>query len=222
LDDLELKTIDIPGTRSAYVANKLREAILNGKFAPGVKLAQDKIAESLNVSRSPVREAVHILAAEGLIQIIPHHGAIVAELSTEELQEIYSIRIILEGMAARLAVPNMTDMNIKELESILNVLRNTKKTETWIRYNQQFHNTIYMIANRRRLLSIIENLRMTCSSYIRYYIGTAEFRAKACIEHERLYDACKAHDGDRAEHEIKVHLKSVLDGVLTNMESTQD
>ena len=91
-------------TRQKVVVSRLREAILRGSFAPGERLDQKEISERLKVSRSPVREALRTLAAEGLVEVIPHRGAVVAELSPDELEEIVAIRSVLEGMAARLAV----------------------------------------------------------------------------------------------------------------------
>jgi DNA-binding GntR family transcriptional regulator len=106
-------------TREEFVAHRLREAILVGQLKPGDRLDQNEIAELLGVSRSPVREALRTLAAEGLVDVFPHRGAAVAELSVDELEEIFLIRRTLEGMAARLSALSMDDNEIAELETIL-------------------------------------------------------------------------------------------------------
>jgi DNA-binding GntR family transcriptional regulator len=86
-------------TREDFVIDELREAIVRGHFKPGEKLDQEEIAELLNVSRIPVRQALRTLTAEGLVKMYPHRGAVVAELSREELEEIYFLRGVLEGVA---------------------------------------------------------------------------------------------------------------------------
>jgi DNA-binding GntR family transcriptional regulator len=221
VDKLEPDVKDVFKTRSTFVAEKIREAILGGSLKPGTKLIGDEIAESLKVSRIPVREAIQILATEGLIQVTPHHGATVVNLSLEELEEIYFIRNELEGFAARLAAPKITNDEITNLESILKNLDEVVNLDDWLGQNQRFHHSIYQAANQPRLLSIINNLRNISSPYILLYINDPKHREEAKISHQRIFEACKARDGVLAEREIKKHLKSVLESVITNMQSNQ-
>ncbi|HEX9921832.1 MAG TPA: GntR family transcriptional regulator, partial [Anaerolineae bacterium] len=94
MENWELASQDVLKTRDGFVADKLREAIQQGYFEPGQKLDQHEIAELLNVSRSPVREALRTLAAEGLVEFYPHRGAVVVELSLRELEEIFLMRAV--------------------------------------------------------------------------------------------------------------------------------
>ncbi len=201
-------------TLEEYVAHRIREAILKGYFKPGERLDQTELAELLGVSRSPVRDALRRLAAEGLVTMHPHRGAVVAELSPEELEEIYLIRRVLEGLAARLAVPHLDEEDLGALREILERMDETEDADEWIDLNYRFHHTLYRAANRPRLLSIIDTLRNTVAPYIRQYIATPEYRAKAQASHWRIYQACAAGDAEAAERETVAHLQTVADGVL--------
>src|SRR5690242_12502252 len=132
------------------IADSLREAILTGQFQPGERLGQDEIAASVSVSRIPVREALLKLQAEGLVVSAPHKGYTVVELTTDEIRDIYSIRIELEGLAVRLAVPNMTPERLAHIERILSEEKTLEDTEHQrrIELNREFHRTIYEAANR--------------------------------------------------------------------------
>ena len=92
-----------PRTREEFAADRLREAIFRGELEPGERLDEHALAELWGISRTPVRSAIRILAAESLIELHPHRGAVVNELSPNELGEVYLVRGLLEGMAARLA-----------------------------------------------------------------------------------------------------------------------
>lgn len=204
-------------TREEFVAHRLREAILLGQLKPGDKLDQNEIAELFGVSRSPVREALRTLAAEGLVDVIPHRGAAVAELSVDELEEIFLIRSTLEGMAARLAALSMNDGEIAELEMILQEIDRISDLDSWLELNRRFHHTLYEAAGRPRLFSLVENLRNTTAPYVRQFISSAEHIETAQASHRRILKACAAADGARAETETKRHMEAVGEGVLEHM-----
>lgn len=220
MNSLRIDSANVLQTRGGFVADKLREAILRGHLKPGEKLDQNEIAGLLNVSRSPVREALRTLAAEGLVEVVPHRGAVVAELSPAELEEIYFIRGILEGMAARLAAPKVDSERIAALQTILEELEQTTNLDRWLELNRRFHHTIYKVANRPRLLSIIKNLRDTSTPYIRQYIASSEHMDEAKISHRHIFEACANRDGVLAQQETEKHLKAVSEGVLVYFEST--
>lgn len=219
MENWKIETVNVLQTREEFVADRIREAILRGYLKPGQRLDQNEIAELLNVSRSPVREALRTLAAEGLVQVYPHRGAVVAELSPEELEEIYFIRGVLEGLAARLAAPKMDDDRIATLGEILQELEATTDPGRWVELNRRFHHTIYQAASRPRLISIIENLRNTSAPYIRQFIASSEHMREARESHRRIFEACKMRDGMLAQEETQKHLKAVCDGVLVYVES---
>ena len=161
-------------TRQGFVVDQIREAILRGYFIPGQKLDQHDLANLLNVSRSPVREALRTLAAEGLVQTVPHRGAIVAQLSLAELEEVCLLRGMVESMATRLGVSNLDEAQITELKAIMDELNETTDLNRWQDLNNQFHNTIYEAANLPRFMALIESLRNTMAPYLREYITTSK------------------------------------------------
>ena len=221
MSNWQLSSDNVLQTRDGYVADKLREAILRGQLKPGQKLDQNEIAELLNVSRSPIREALRTLAAEGLVEVYPHRGAVVAELSPEEFEEFSIIRVVLEGMAARLAAPHIDDERIALLKDILTELDNTTDLDRWVELNRRFHNTIYQAVHRPRLLSFIENLRITMTPYIRQYITSDEHLNAARIGHRRILEACIERDDKRTQDETERHLKDVYEEALKYLASNK-
>jgi DNA-binding GntR family transcriptional regulator len=206
-------------TREDFVIDELREAIVRGHFKPGEKLDQEEIAELLNVSRIPVRQALRTLTAEGLVKMYPHRGATVAELSREELEEIYFLRGVLEGVAARLAAPKMDEAHIAKLQAILEKIDQLTDLDEWLDLNREFHNTIYEVINRPRLLAMVESLRNTSAPYIRDYIASPEYLEVTRLSHRRILEACINRDGILAQKETQKHLKVVGEGALVDVDS---
>lgn len=204
----------LPETRQELVANKLREAILRGHLRPGQRLDLDEITELLGVSKSPVREAIRTLAAEGLVQVIPHRGVSIPERSNEEIEEIYSIRCVLEGMAARLAVPQLDALALDNLEKILVAMENTVDPEQWIALNSEFHGSIYLSARRPRLLAMIDQLRNSSAAHIRQFITTSGYIQAAAQDHRAIFQACVNRNEADAERLTQEHLLAVCAGVV--------
>lgn len=203
--------LDIPGvpsipTRDELVAETLRQAILRGELAPGQKLDQTTVAQRLGVSRSPVREALKTLAAEGLVELQPHRTATVVELSLEEMEEIYDIREVLESMAARLAAPRMDDERLAKLRELLEKMDESTTVREWSDLNSAFHSLIYEAAGRPRLVEIIFSLRTAAGPYIARYIASEGHKEMSQVEHREIYEACKARDGERAAAAVREHI----------------
>lgn len=209
MDVSSMQPGSFPQTREEFVAGRLRDAILRGDLAPGTRLDEGALAKALGVSRTPVRVALRILAAESLVELQPHRGTVVSELSVNELSDVYFVRMVLEGTAVRLAAAKMTDDRIVTLESILAEMDRTEDPDQWMRLNNHFHSTIYRAASGPRMLFIIEYVRNISTPYIRVFIESAEHKASSAQEHRRILDACKARDADAAEAETRKHLEAV-------------
>lgn len=203
-------------TRHSLVRDRLREAILRGYFKPGQRLDQQEIARLFNVSRSPVRAALVSLAAEGLVKNEPHRGSIVAELTPEEVDEIYLIRKVLEGIAARLGVPNLTEEEIGQLQVLMGELEAATDVDERVRLNQEFHNILYSAAGRPRLYALIQTISNTALPYTRQYFITEEHWAIANAGHRAIFDACLARDGDRAQAATEKHNADVCETMLSH------
>jgi DNA-binding GntR family transcriptional regulator len=205
-------------TREEYVAKVLREAILRSEIKPGERLDQTRIAEQLRVSRTPVRNALLILSNEGLVEMTPHAGAVVSEMQPEEIEEIYFLRGVLEGIAARLAAERMSDGDLASLRNILDDLDRTSDPGEWIQHNRRFHFQVYRGARRPRLLSLIASIHDLTMPYSYRYIGSEDHRRIASEGHNRIFQACQQRDGSLAEALVKVHLETVCKGVLGSCE----
>lgn len=201
-------------TREEYVAKVLREAILRSEIKPGERLDQTKIADQLRVSRTPVRNALLILSNEGLVEMTPHAGAVVSEMQPAEIEEVFFIRRVLEGIAARLAAEAMEDEDLAKLGKILEELDGTAEPESWAQLNRRFHFQLYKGARRPRLLSLITSIHDLTLPYSHRYIGSEDHRRLASTGHRLIYQACQNRDGRLAEEAIKEHLETVCKGVL--------
>ena len=206
-------------TRDGFVADKIREFIRQGYFEPGKKLDQSEIAELLNVSRSPVREALRTLAAEGLVKVYPHRGAMVARLTLEELEEVFLMRGALEGLAARLGVAEITTEVVANIETIWNKLDKATDFDEWLTLNSTFHHTIYQVVDQPRLFAQIMQLRNIATPYIRQYIISPKHLKEASIGHEQILEACQKRDPLLAQTATQQHIEAVCESALSYVEA---
>jgi len=190
----------------SLVAEVLREAIFRGILSGGEQLRQDEVASQFGVSRIPVREAFRQLAAEGLITLYPHRGAVVSTLSPEEVQEIYEIRIPLETLAIRLAVPKLTQADLAHAHDILHAIDLEEDSVRWGELNREFHATLYAPAGRPRLLALISNLRANVERYLRIYISLMHHKQRSQRQHREILAACKRRDVEAAAKVLDEHL----------------
>lgn len=116
------------------VCAELRSRILSGALAPGQRLVEEALAATFGVSRNPVREALRVLAAEGLVEVLPRRGATVSLLTAEEAQELFDLRLAVEGVAARIAARKRNPDGLRRLEEVLAQARASTRRMTWIRW----------------------------------------------------------------------------------------
>jgi len=192
------------------VITSLREAILNGYFEPGEKLDQDLIAEELGVSRTPVREALKRLESEGFVEVRPHYGAFIAEVSRQDIREIYEIRTLLEAEVVRQVTPVIPEPVLDELERSL--------AETWAQFDAgdsakhfendvSFHETIISFAENKLLREILDSLTNRISVVRRFaqlqpgYHMTESFK-----EHHAILQAMQQRDPEQVAKLMRGHL----------------
>ena len=202
----------IPRTVKDALVETLRDEIVRGDFTPGQYLRLEEIAARYEVSTMPVREALRDLEAEGLVTIFPHRGAIVTELTADELQDIYDIRVTLEEMATRLAVPLMTEATLTELTSLVEQMENhVGDVATAVKLNHQFHLVLYGASGRKHLCELNRMLRYRAQHYLHLY--TVEVEAgqlpQTQEEHRAILAACKSGDAEQAAAIIHDHVAQV-------------
>lgn len=205
-------------TRSQDVFARLREGILLGHIAPGTRLRQVAVAQEYDVSTTPVREAFARLAQEGLVASDgSHRGVVVFQASPQDLDELYEIRIALEPLAARLATPRVSELDIDALQQVIDEMRATDDSATREALNRQFHSQIYRFADRDRLSSIIDQLRDASTVYMRFLSvrwGSLGYRAAADDEHQAIVDALRRRDADAAADTTAAHLEHTRGHIL--------
>ncbi len=196
------------------VRDTLRRAILTGKVRSGTRMVQADLAEQLQVSTTPVREALRDLATEGLITIDAHRGAVVRELSHDEVFEIYAIRKLLEPEAIRLAVERMTDDELEEAAALQARADVEEDPATWVELNREFHR-LFMDASRSpRLSGILNNLQDSAAMYIAATVMQGQHRREdANDEHRRQLDAVRRRDVDAAVEVALAHIQQTVETV---------
>jgi len=208
-------------TTAEQVADVLREAILRGVLRGGQQLQQDVLAAQFGVSRIPVREALRRLDAEGLVTVYPHRGAVVSELSATEVEEIYEIRVPLECLALRLAIPRLTKADLDRAAAILDEIDQVEEIGRWSELNRSFHMTLYTPANRKRLLSLIATLRANVDRYHRIYISLMQHKMQSQQEHRRILDACRRRYRGEATRALERHLMTAAQGLIAYLKGGQ-
>jgi DNA-binding GntR family transcriptional regulator len=194
-----------PGDQSDELAAALRRRIVVGEIAAGTPLRQEDLARRLDVSRMPLREALRTLAAEGLVTVRPNRGAAVAPIDADELREITDLRVALETLAIRQAVPGLSNDRIDAAGAIQDEIERGDD-EAFVALNAQFHMTLYEATGRPLLLRQIATFHSMSERYLRVAIGDLGLNPRSSREHRALLDACYARDADRAATVLTEHI----------------
>jgi DNA-binding GntR family transcriptional regulator len=194
---------------SDFVAEALREAIVSGQLPSATELKQDDIAARFRVSKIPVREALKRLEAEGLVTFLRNKGAIVAELSSEEIWEYVEIRAMLEARAAELAAPRISDAHLAQARTAMATFGDELNPARWGDLNWRFHSALYADAGRPVLLMEIRSLYDKVERYVRALLAVTAEMPKTQREHAAILEAFAARDAIAAAALTRAH---VLDG----------
>jgi DNA-binding GntR family transcriptional regulator len=202
----------IPRTVRVSLVETLRAEIVRGDLVPGQYLRLEEIAARFDLSTTPVREALRDLEAEGLVSSFPHRGAQVTKLSADELQDIYDIRVVLEEMATRLAVPRITEATLAELASLVEQHERSRgDVVTQVELNHQFHQTLYAASGRKHLCELSRMLRYRTQHYLHLFVVETEQgnSPQTEKEHRAILEACKRGDAEQAAAIIHDHVAEV-------------
>ena len=194
-------------TISIQVAQELRRRILAGEYREGVKLQQEQIAAELGVSRSPVREALGQLEAEGLVVLTPQKGAQVSPISRDEISELFELRLLVEPHLLSLAIPAMTEADIHKATAIISEMADIA-LEGWSDANWRLHETLYAPAARPGMLKLLRRTHETIGRYIRMQLMATNGRADAHKEHKLILDACRKRDVEKAVRLLREHIEA--------------
>ncbi len=207
------------------VFHRLREDILNGKYAVGSELREVTIGEELGVSRTPVREAFRQLELEGLIQIIPNKGAYVVGITDNDVRDIYMIRARLEGRAAAWATKNITKEQLEELEENVYLAEfHVKKghLEQIFDLDNRFHEILYEAAGSKILEHQLKDYHQYVLRVRKRTLSSANRGPASNLEHEAILEAIKSGNEDEAERLAHLHMinayKNMVDNGLVSVE----
>jgi len=195
-------------TAKVVVAERLRDQILRGEIEPGTKLRQAEIAKRFGLSITPVREAITMLQAEGLVIVNPHRAAVVFRASVREVSEYYEIRENLESLAVAKAIPRMDAPRLEYLQQLIDKMRQADGKE-WHDLNDEFHHSLYEPSDNKQLCDMIVNIRNSSSPYFHMFLERHSDRFsdhRADDEHQAILDACKEGDIETAKSQVAAHL----------------
>ena len=192
-------------------ADELRRRILSGEYPEGFQLKQDALAEDFGMSRIPIREALVQLESEGFVRILPHRGALVSELSADEIAELFELRALLEPRLLRLSAPRLTAADYAELDRInaeYDAEMAAQQPGRWGELNTRLHLCLMGRAAQPRTLAIVTALLQNTDRYTRLQLSlTGSNRARAQKEHATLVRLCRAGDVERACRLLTEHIR---------------
>ena len=201
------------------VYQNLRSDILSGTFRDREELRETALAKTYGVSRTPVREAIRQLALEGLVDTIPNRGAYVHNIHGKDVKDVYAIRSLLEGLAARWAVENITDEQIEAMEEVLYMSEYYRKKELWEQVyvcDNKFHDLMYAASGGH----LLEHMLRTFHEYVQQVRKSAlqdEKRAKSSFEeHAAILEAIKSRKADEAADLAKQHIDNAVESWKSN------
>ena len=213
---LELEPVSAPVSLKdrAYLA--IKGAILSLKLKPGQALVESELAQQLGISKTPVRTALHQLEREGLVTKVLYKGTYVADITLADIREIFLIRAVLEGLAARLAAPSLTDAEIARARDLLRLMEaalNKGENELASQYGAQFHDLILQKADSQRLQLIIYNLDNHVQRFRLLSDRISGRLERSLKEHRLILEALEERDPILAERRVKEHLNSVIEAL---------
>lgn len=205
----------VRGATVDYVVHHLREGILQGRYAPGQRLIEADLTHELGISRGPLREALRRLSADSLLEIVPNRGAIVRRLSMREMLELFSIRIALEGHAAREATLALADPATrarfeKEIRPIWATAKRTPGPD-YIAENKSFHQALIRATDNERLLALTTQMQLPLIMFQLNGMLTERNIAASVIEHRAIATAMLDGDAEAAAARVRAHLERARD-----------
>lgn len=209
--------------RPEGMADLLRRAIRDGVLSPGQSLVQDELARRFGVSRIPVREALRLLASEGLVSMRSGEGAVVTRLDADEIRELYDLRLSLEPPLTGPIVANCSGRDIDRLESFTAEMEAVADTDSlrWSVLNYLFHRSMYELAERPHTLRVIDQVLNLVEPYSRVYVHVLAGLDRAQGEHADMIATLRARNADALAAAIRSHLTWARDGLVTSTEAQQ-
>ena len=194
------------------VVQVIREAIYSGYFLPGTRLIEAELSEKMKVSRTPLREAIRQLQAEGLIKVVPNKGATVVSYSGKDIEEIYRISAVLEGVAASLAVDNINSSEIDIIRDLHDKMKTDElqaKTRKWFLTNRELHSVYLKRCDTTRLVTLIKQHINKVDRYWFILLSIPGLMEKSINQHEEIIEAFERKERDLVRKLVENHIFSL-------------
>lgn len=194
------------GAAGFNVTDALRNAIASGERKPGQRLIETQLCKFFGVKRTAIREALQKLAHEGFVKITPNVGASVIEFSRTDIERIYDLLTVLEGLAVRLATPFVTESQLLTMEELLKRMEGAESEYLFSQYNDELHILLCALSENKRLVSLTDNLRLSMSAfgYRSFFVPGQTTMSKE--EHRKIFQAIKENKPVEAEQLMRNHL----------------
>jgi DNA-binding GntR family transcriptional regulator len=214
------------GLRPVEILERIRGLILTGEYGPEERLIEEQLAQRLGVSRTPVRQALTMLEAEGLVEIAPNRGATVCSFSIEDVWDIYDLRAVLEGHAARRATGRIEGGELERMRKLAREMEglagrfddHEEEIRVLVALNQEFHGTIVEASRNRRLQRLINRTVEIPLMFKAFFWYTPHERAISNQYHRRILEALEKGDADRAENIMREHVYEGRNFVIRALE----
>lgn len=217
----------IPIPRAALheqVAHRLRQMLVEGRIAPGAKLNERELSELLNVSRTPLREAIKMLAAEGLVELLPNRGAIAVALTEADVLNTFEVMAGLEAQSGELAAQRITPQELAEIQAMhfeMMAAYTRKDLSAYYTINSRIHNAINAAAKNPVLAQVYTQVNARLQALRFRSNQDGEKWKRAVKEHEKMIDALAAHDAAAMRDVLLAHLRNKRDVVLEQLREAQ-
>lgn len=205
---------------SKKVYRILKKEIIKGSLKPGSKVLEGRIADQIGISRTPVREAIRELAAEGFVTLSPNQGVVVRGVSAENIREVLQVHSVLEGLATRLSCEVINEEKLKELENYVNKMEKLTNKKDPLAYSEvdlKFHELIVDNCGNKRLIQMRKNISDQAQ---RYRISSLRIQGrlkKSLKEHQKILEAFKTKNPKKADSMSQEHIQNALKNILNNV-----
>lgn len=210
---------------SEEIADILRENIISRSINPGEKVNEYQVAKLLNISRPPIREAFRLLAAEGLITLVPRKGAFVSKMTPQEVKEIYEMKSMMESFAVRLGIPIVDEKEVSELDSINNLIEEKIKQNDFkaiLKLNIEFHRKMIKMSKNEKLAHFYESIVLPIRRYQQVGLSAPASWETSLQEHREIVEAIRSKNIEFVERLSRGHTMKAAARVIKQLEENKD
>jgi len=217
-----LPSLENVETLSERIYSSLEEAILEGKIKPNDRLIEDELSKMFGISRAPIREALRWLEKDRLVRIVPRKGAVVQSISEEDIRDIYEIRSVLEGLAARLFCERASEEELGRLGSILRKTEilppHKHQMQRYRELNREFHDAIILGSRNKKILEAYNHFKKQIAWFQNVTLAF-DFRFEVSLkEHKKLLALFFKRDSEKAEIQARQHIENAAKILLSDFE----